>query len=163
GEKILLPLSKRYPKWEVITYYGAAPEVLAAPTKPVVGVVRDRDTGQPLAGVTIEPNKITNPFGISNYDRGLIRTTTDKEGGYRLVGLPKGEDNQIMAMTYDLPYLPMSKRVENTRGLEPVTVDFALKRGVWVTGRITEKTTGRPLSGGVEYYCFNDNPHKKEI
>jgi RNA polymerase sigma factor (sigma-70 family) len=163
GEKIVLPLSRRYPKWETIAYHGAALEVPAEPTKPVVGVVRDRDTGRPLAGVTITPNKITNPFDISNHDQGLIQTTTDKEGRYRLVGLPKGEDNQIMAMTYDLPYLPVSKSVENTRGLEAATVDFALKHGVWVTGRVTEQITGKPLAGVVGYYCFRDNPNRKEI
>jgi RNA polymerase sigma factor (sigma-70 family) len=163
GETIHLPLSRRYPMGQTITYHGAALEVLAAPTKPVVGVVRDRDTGRPLAGVTVEPSKITNPFDISNHDQGLIRTTTDKEGRYRLVGLPKGEDNRLLAVAHDLPYLPVSKKVENTHGLEAVTVDFALKRGVWVTGRVTEKNTGKPLSGGVGYYCFSDNPHRNEI
>jgi RNA polymerase sigma factor (sigma-70 family) len=163
GEKIRLPLSRRSPKGETITYYGAAFEVLAEPTKPVVGVVRDRDTGKPLAGVTITPNKITNPWNISNHNAWLIRTTTDKEGRYRLVGLPKGEDNQLLARTKDFPYLPVSQKVENTPGLEPVTVDFALKRGVWVKGRVTEKTTGKPMRASVIYFCLRDNPHAKEI
>jgi hypothetical protein len=163
GEKIRLPLTWRHPKGETITYHGAAFEVLAEPTKPVVGVVCDRDTGKPLAGVTIWPHKITNPWNIVNYNSGLIQTTTDKEGRYRLVGLPKGEDNQITATANDLPYLPVRQKIENTPGLGPVTVDFALKRGVWVKGRVTEKTTGKPLRGGVGYYCFNDNPHKREI
>jgi RNA polymerase sigma factor (sigma-70 family) len=163
GKAIRRPLSRRYPKGQTITYYGAALEIVATPTKPVVGVVRDRDTGKPLAGVTVEPNKITNPFQIANYNAGLIRTTTDKEGRYRLVGLPKGEDNRLLARTDDLPYLPASQTVENTPDLAPVTVDFALRRGIWVKGRVTEKTTGKPLSGGIGYFCFSDNPHKKEI
>jgi RNA polymerase sigma factor (sigma-70 family) len=163
GEKIRLPLTWRHAKGEHITYHGAAFEVLAEPTKPVVGVVRDKDTGKPLAGVTIMPNKITNPWNISNYHQWLIRTTTDKDGRYRLVGLPKGEDNQLLATTDDLPYLPVSRKVENTAGLDPVTVDFALKRGVWVKGRVTEKTTGKPLSGGIGYFGYADNPHAKEI
>jgi RNA polymerase sigma factor (sigma-70 family) len=162
-EKIQLPLSRSHPKGEAITYHGATVEILAEPTKPVVGVVRDRDTGKPLAGVTITPNKITNPWNISNYNDGLIQTTTDKDGRYRLIGLPKGEDNQLLATADDLPYLPLSKRVENTPGLGPVTVDFDLKRGIWVKGRVTEKTTGKPLVGGVGYYCFRDNPHHKDI
>ena len=162
-EKVQIPLSRNHPKGEPIIYYGADFEVLAEPTKPVVGVVRDRDTGKPLAGVTIMPNKITNPWNIMNYHSSLIRTTTDKDGHYRLVGVPKGEDNQLLASIDALPYLPQSKRVENTAGLEPVTVDFDLKRGIWVKGRVTEKTTGKPLDGGVGYYCFRDNPHHKEI
>ncbi len=163
SEKITVPLSVHNPSTGSITYYGAAFEELAQPTKPVVGIVRDKETGKPLAGVTITPNKITNPYGISNYNAFLVRTTTDKEGRYRLVGLPKGEDNQLLATTNDLPYVPASQKVENTSGLAPVTVDFALRRGIWVQGRVTEKTTGKPLSGGVGYYCFNDNPHSKEL
>lgn len=163
SEKIRRPLSRSHPRGEAITYHGAAFEILAEPTKPVEGVVRDRDTGKPLAGVTIAPNKITNPWNISNQNAGLIQTTTDKDGRYRLIGLPKGEDNQLLATTDDLPYLRLSKTVENTPGLEPVTVDFALKRGIWVKGRVTEKTTGKPLEGGVGYYCFRDNPHHEDL
>jgi RNA polymerase sigma factor (sigma-70 family) len=157
-EKVCVPLSVHNPSGESITYYGAAFEVLTQPTKPVVGIVRDKETGKPLAGVTITPSRISNPYGISNYNQELIRTTTDKDGRYRLVGLPKGEDNQLLATTNDLPYIPAGQKVENTTGLEAVTVDFALRRGIWVKGRVTEKTTGKPLSGGVGYYCFNDNP-----
>jgi hypothetical protein len=163
GEKIRLPLSRSHPRGEPITYHGDAFEILAEPTKPVVGVVRDRDTGKPLAGVTISPNKITNPWNISNHNAGLIQTTTDKDGRYRLVGLPKGDDNQLLATTDDLPYLPLSEKVENTPGLGPVTVDFDLKRGIWVKGRVSEKTTAKPLVGGVGYYCFRENPHHKDI
>src|SRR5262249_47074942 len=39
---------------KVATYYGANFRHVAAPTKPVVGVVRDRDTRKPLAGVTVQ-------------------------------------------------------------------------------------------------------------
>jgi RNA polymerase sigma factor (sigma-70 family) len=159
SEKICIPLSVQNPNVGSITYCGAAFEVLAEPTKPVVGIVRDKETGKPLAGVTITPNKIANPFGVGNFNAGLIRTKTDKDGRYRLVGLPKGEDNQLLATTNDFPYIPASQKVENTTGLEPVTVDFALRRGIWVKGRVTEKTTGKPLSGGVGYYCFKNNPH----
>jgi RNA polymerase sigma factor (sigma-70 family) len=163
SEKICLPLSRYASSGQSITYCGATFEVLMEPTKPVVGVVRDKDTGKPLAGVTITPNKIANPFGIGNFNAGLVRTTTNKEGRYRLVGLPKGEDNQLLATTNDLPYVSASQKVANTPGLEPVTVDFALPRGIWVQGRVTEKTTGKPLAGGVAYYCFRDNPHSKEL
>jgi RNA polymerase sigma factor (sigma-70 family) len=161
-EKIRLPLSRRYPRGETITYYGAAFEVLAEPTRPVVGVVRDGDTGKPVPGVTVEPSKVTNPFDISNYNAGLVRTTTDKDGRYRLLGLPKGDDNQVVATTNNLPYVPAVRTVENTPGLEPVTVDFVLRRGIWVKGRVTEKGTGKPLQAGVVYYCFSDNPNAKE-
>jgi hypothetical protein len=67
GETIRLPWSRAYPKGEMAVYHAADCEMLAAPTKPVVGVVRDRDTGKPLAGVTILTNRIDNPWNIGNY------------------------------------------------------------------------------------------------
>jgi RNA polymerase sigma factor (sigma-70 family) len=162
-DRIRLPLSRHHPNGEPITYHGATFDLLAPPTKPILGVVRDRSTGKPLAGVTVMPSKVSNPWGISNHNSGLIRATTDSKGRYRLVGLPRGDDHELLATSSGLPYLPANRAVASTAGLEPVTVDFALKRGVWVKGRVTEKTTGKPLSGGIAYYCLRDNPHHTDI
>ena len=63
-------------------------------TRPVVGVVRDKDSGEPLAGVIVQ----SYLFGGADDYNGTVRTATDKEGRYRLVGLPKGEGNEIIAV-----------------------------------------------------------------
>jgi hypothetical protein len=135
-----------------------------------VGIVRDKDTGKPLAGAIVEGDTRAG-HGRS----GFIQTTTDKDGRYRLDGLPKADGNQITVRTNDfippsggemssqMPYLSAVKTVGNPLGLEPVTVDFALKRGIWVKGRVTDKSTGKPLWAGIQYFCFNDNPNAKEI
>jgi RNA polymerase sigma factor (sigma-70 family) len=169
-ETLHVPEDKSNPKKGTLTCFGADFDVAAAPTRPVVGVVRDKDTGKPLPGVTIETETIAHHFG-----HGWIRTTTDKNGRYRLVGLPKSSGNKIVARTYDtfmprrievsneLPYLASIKEVGNPLGLEPVTVDFALKRGVWVKGRVTEKETGKPLfAARIEYFCFVETTGSKE-
>jgi RNA polymerase sigma factor (sigma-70 family) len=142
-----------YPKPRTHTYYGTTMEILAAPPRSVLGVVRDKDTGKPLAGVTVETEVA---FGE------VIRTTTDKDGRYRLDGLTKG-GRQIMAMTDDMPYLPALRTVENTLGLEAVTFNIALKRGVWIKGRVFDKATGKPHWADVEYHCFADNPNGNEL
>ena len=41
---------------------------------------------------------------------------------------------------------------------EPVTFDIALKRGILVRGRVTDKATGQPVPGYVNAYTFRDNP-----
>src|SRR5262249_26271621 len=61
--------------------HGAPFDLLALPTKPVVGVVRDKDSGKPLAGVTVRSHRIVGASDLN----GLVRTTTDREGRYRLV------------------------------------------------------------------------------
>jgi RNA polymerase sigma factor (sigma-70 family) len=149
-----------------VTYYGATVDIVAVPTQALVGVVRDKDSGKPLAGVTVRSHRVAGAYDVN----GLVRTTTDKEGRYRLVGLPKGAGNELIAEAYgrlpraeDLPYLPAIRRVEATPGLEPVTVDLALKRGIWVIGRVIDKATGRPVPAVFDYFCFLDHPLAAEL
>jgi RNA polymerase sigma factor (sigma-70 family) len=147
--------------WRMVdTYYGARFRHVAAPTKPIVGVIRDRDTKKPLAGVTIQSYTLaTTPL----LDHGMILFTTDAQGRYRMTGMPKGQGNRILAVPGDdQPYLATVSDVADTPGLDPVTVDFALKRGVWIEGRITDKVTGKPVPGHLEYYALDGNPNLRD-
>jgi RNA polymerase sigma factor (sigma-70 family) len=169
-EAIHLPDRRIRRHRQTISYYGADFDMVAMPARPVVGTVRDRETGKPLAGVTIESELVINA-GKSD----LLRTVTDSEGRYRLVGLPKGDGIKIVATTSDFPqppkndvtkqpaYLSAIKTAGNPLGLEPVTVDFALKRGTWIKGRITDKSTGKAVGAEVDYFCFTNNPNAKEL
>ncbi|SRR5579883_1083038 len=169
-ETIQRPQAQDQPKETMVTYHGANCEFLAAPSRPVVGIVRDKGTGKPLAGAIVEGDT-----SVGHSRSGFIQTTTDKDGCYRLDGLPKADGNRILvrtnaylppsgnAMSNQMPYISSVKKVDNPLGLGPVSVDFALKRGIWVKGHITDKATGKPLRAGVEYYCFSDNPNAKEI
>jgi hypothetical protein len=133
---------------------------VAAPTKPIVGVVCDRDTKKPLVGVKIYSYKMANNPVHSFDSQAIVWATTDAEGRYRLIGMPKGEGNKIMvAPPDDQPYVPVHAEVRDTAGLDPVTVDFPLKRGVWIEGKITDKVTGKPLQAHVEYLSLYSNPH----
>lgn len=115
------------------TYYGADFRLGAAPTKPIAGVVRDKDTKEPLAGITIASHRLADDPVDGNQ---IIQTTTDAQGRYRLVGMPKGEGNKIKLLPgTDQPYLVSYKDVPDSPGLEPVTVDVEPKRGIWIEGR----------------------------
>lgn len=72
------------------TYYGTNFRYHAAPTKPIVGVVRDKDTKKPLVGVTIRSNNFADSESVFDSEY-VVQTTTDKDGRYRLVGMPSGE------------------------------------------------------------------------
>jgi hypothetical protein len=153
--------SKTNPKGDRPTFYGATFDYVAAPTQPIVGVIRDKHTGQPLAGVAVQIEQ----FAGTNYiDPGTIKTFTDKEGHYRLTGLPRGGGHRIMAVAADgQPYHRASQTVPAHEGLEPITVDFALKQGIPLTGRVLDKATGQPVHARVVYFVFKDNPHWQDV
>ena len=65
-----------------VAFHGAAFDLVAGPGLEIVGTVRDKDTGKPLAGVTVQT---TAPFG--NPSR-YLKTTTDAEGRLPAPGSP---------------------------------------------------------------------------
>jgi protocatechuate 3,4-dioxygenase beta subunit len=147
----------------VTTYYGADFRHAAAPTRPIIGVVRGKDTMKPLPGVTVGSH--TKAFSPNYFGTvyPIVRTTTDAEGRYRLTGMPKGEGYTIAAIPgSDQPYVAIHKCVPDTPGLDPVTVDIELKRGVWIEGQITDKVTGKPVKARVEYFALHSNPNLRD-
>jgi hypothetical protein len=129
---------------------GADFQIAIPPTRVIEGVVRDLKTGDVLAGVGVQSWKFPN--GRRDGDRS-IRTLTDAQGHFRLVGMPKGPGNQIVAVPSDeQPYLMRTADVPDMPGLEPVNVDFELHRGIWITGRVTDRVTGKPVSTAELYY-----------
>lgn len=143
-----------------VRYHPADFKHIAGPTKPVVGVVRDRDTGKPIAGAKVKSYKLAN-----NPIHGLdfLETKTDAQGRYRLAGLPKGKGNKILIEPpADLPYLPVHAEVPDTFGLDAVAVNFDLKRGVWIEGQVTDKVTRKPVPCRVEYYAMLGNPNLRD-
>jgi beta-lactamase regulating signal transducer with metallopeptidase domain len=130
----------------------------AAPTKPIVGTVRDAATGKPLAGVRLE---------LKGHK--FIGTWTDAEGKFRLVGMPKetvpvpddqpwNRNRLVVVRNPDQPYFGNEVDIPQTAGLDPVTLDIKLKRGLWITGRVTDKVTGKPISAIVHYFPYVSNP-----
>jgi RNA polymerase sigma factor (sigma-70 family) len=138
----------------------AAVEVLAGPTKPIVGTVRARDTGKPLAGVVV--------YGEEEPHRGGIRAVTDEEGRYRLVGLPKARSYRLTAYPkagqryLETPWLT-PVQVADSEGLKPITADLELWRGVTVRFRLLDEETGQPVRRSVQYTPLPDNPYKAKM
>ena len=143
-----------------MTFYGSTFERVMEPCRPILGVVRDKDTGKPLPGAVVE-SYVFPHVPISG--RTWLRTVADKEGRYRLLGMPKGRGCVIrVAGPEGQPYLMALANVPDAPGLNPVTVDVRLKRGVWATGKVTDKATGKPVHSTIRYAVFPDNPFRKE-
>ena len=146
--------------WGVSLYYGASFTHAAPPTRPVFGVVKDRETGKPLAGVRIESVR-TSEFPVHGFNG--IATTSDEHGHYRLVGLPRGRGNVVNAIPpKSESYLAAAIEIPDSPGPEPVSLDIGLKHGVVIEGRVTDKATGEGLRAYVAYNAYEDNPHLAE-
>jgi RNA polymerase sigma factor (sigma-70 family) len=131
------------------------------PARRVEGVVRDKDSGAPIAGLEIQA-AVFDPSSLIASPG--IEARTDAEGRYRLDGLPLAAAYRLFIKPdKGLPYLNGTfKAPAESRGLEPVTFDFTLKRGVLVRGRVTDKVTGKPIRGCANYYAFEDNPNAED-
>jgi protocatechuate 3,4-dioxygenase beta subunit len=121
----------------------------ALPSKPIVGTVRDKATGKALPGIAVVSSYYNNHW-----------TKTDAKGEYRIVGAAKHDKYSVSAGGG--PYLNSTRMdIPDTPGLEPLRVDFDLERGVAITGRLTDKTTGKPVEGYMTFIPLVDNPNIK--
>ncbi len=136
--------------------FGASFEHVAGPTKPIVGVVRSKDTGQPLQGVRV--------VGTEGATWTSATARTDAQGRFRLVGLPKGQIYQLTGNeAYGAvdPFQGTRINVTDTEGLKPIEATIDLPRGVVITGRLIDPASGRPVRAGRIAYVklpTNTNP-----
>ncbi len=143
-------------------FCGADFEYVAAPCQPIVGVIRDKDTGKPLPGAVVRSYALAGPEVRTN-EQMCLHAVADRDGRYRLTGMPKGEGNVIRAEgPVGQPYLMSLARVPKGFALEPITIDFQLKRGVWIEGTVTDKATGKPVHSQIHYAVSEGNPFLKE-
>jgi RNA polymerase sigma factor (sigma-70 family) len=159
-----------------IIIYGADFDHVGGATRPIEGVVRDLDTGRPLAGIMVRAEHEL-PTRLIEY----VYAITDAQGRYRLIGLPQGREGHVLAVPpcdfpyhgrrkaqlnvppdETLPYLRARVAVGKPEGPGPGHLDINLKRGVWATGRILDRDTRKPVRGYAEYFVYVDNPHLEQ-
>jgi RNA polymerase sigma factor (sigma-70 family) len=171
----------RFPPWsntdDRITILGSSFVHVAGPTRPIEGTVTDRDTGKPLADITVMGER-----SLSAGSSESASARTDKQGHYRLVGLPRGREGDIVALApadlpfygrrraeqgyppeESLPYVQAQIAVPKQNDQGTITLDIGLKRGTYVTGRVLDKSTDKPVEARVEYYVPFGNPVRKEF
>ena len=164
GETLRYPPYSRFDnKGRKVVYHGPRFDHIAGPTPEIVGTVRDADTGAPMAGAVVQS------WAHLDYPFGYVQTTTDAEGRYRLTGLSTttdrlGNDNEILARgPLGEPYPMMTRGVDAGIPTGPITIDFAMKRGVWIDGRVVDQATGEGVAdAALEYFIFDDNPHRDD-
>jgi hypothetical protein len=141
---------------------GAAADHLAAPSRTLRGVVRDKATGKPLAGATLFLHWWINP---RCEEPRWGKAVSDKEGRYELLGLAKASNyNLRVKPAKGQLYFQRCIEVQDTAGLEPLTADIDMVQGLTVRGKVTDKTTGKPVAQAVVDYrplYVNNNTNRK--
>jgi RNA polymerase sigma factor (sigma-70 family) len=124
------------------TYHGATFDFTVEPGQPFVGTVTDKGTGKPVPGVVVRASRRwdDSTFGVS-----------DANGKYRLDGLKTGEQQLIAVPPLDAPYFLREFKAGRAANQLPVTADIELHAGVWVSGTVTDKATGKPVSASLSY------------
>ena len=120
-------------------------------------MIRDRDSGEPIAGATIRSYKLAD---IDLGNNALIGTAADAQGRFRITGMPLGTGNEVVILPPEgQPFLASWQRLPALGVSEPLRVDLKLKRGILAQGRLTDAVTGRPVKGEIRYGAAGDNPH----
>jgi RNA polymerase sigma factor (sigma-70 family) len=135
-------------------YYPPTFTHAADPCRVVTGVVRDKATRKPIAGAIVRGDQ---PVRYPVY---YNRTTTDKEGRFRLTGLPLPRRYEVAPGVVVLPpagepYLALIKRVPADKETRETTIDFDLPRGVWLEGQVKDKSTGHGVLAQLRYMTFH--------
>jgi beta-lactamase regulating signal transducer with metallopeptidase domain len=123
--------------------FGATFTFSAEPARTIEGIVKDAKTGELLPDVSVESKTMTSyPYGKYR----VLKTTTDKNGRFRLIGMPKGAENELWVAPNDRqPYFMRDVDVPDPVGLGPIRMEIELHRGIWITGRVTDGATGAPV------------------
>jgi protocatechuate 3,4-dioxygenase beta subunit len=149
SEELLVGVAEKVPGM-----YGASFEHQAKVSRPIRGVVRDKDSGKPVAGVVLSPG--SDP----RFKNDLWHAVSDKEGRYELFGVPKSDSYSLHARPVDGLYLGRRVGLKDPGGLEPLSIDIELIKGLTVRGKVTNKATGKPIAGAlVQYRPLYRNPH----
>ncbi len=131
---------------------GPDPTIVAEREKPIRGVVKEADTGRALTGVRVSL-QIANS-GLN----GVPTAITDADGRYELHGIRKARSYTLQVRSNPAAgLLGRQLRVADSSGYEPITADVPVARGVVITGRILDASTGKGLYGYATVGILSDN------
>jgi beta-lactamase regulating signal transducer with metallopeptidase domain/protocatechuate 3,4-dioxygenase beta subunit len=137
-----------------MTFFPAFFDFIGQPSRLITGTVRNKTTGKPMAGVSV------NLGGGGS----LIKGLTDQNGHYELRGVHKGPTYRLVATPADGLFFKRQVTLEDTPGLDSLTCDIELVSGLTVRGRVTEKDTGKPVMGAqVDYHPLGGNSYVNKL
>lgn len=138
-------------------FYGSEFTYVATKSRPVVGIVTDKATGQPIAGAVVTSSR---SWMQTPESRGKLTVTgnddvyavSDDRGHFRLDGLPTAPWNALHVQLPNSQYLPESSHVSTVEsGVLPIEKNLTLEKGIVVEGRVANVETGKGVQGTVEF------------
>ncbi len=137
-------------KWVL---YGPDPTIVLEPEKIVRGTVTDAD-GKPRAGV----NVVFSRTSKRDLNRDYNQAKTDQDGKYEIRGARKHREYGVeVDSDPSAGLLECQGFADDTVGYEPVVIDIKQAKGVVVTGRVTDKATGKPIVAQMWADVLADN------
>ncbi len=140
--------------------YGCNLTHAIGPSTPLEGQVTEAGSGKPLSGVTVYAYELPNNSEVARREE--LYAITDEDGRYRLVGLPVGDNRLYGAPPAGTSHLQAVAQVRVTDDVPVVNGDFTITKGVMLSGRAIDATTGEPLRGFVDYSAVEGNEYLKE-
>ena len=145
---------------KVGSIHAASFDYLAVASRPIRGVVREKATGKPIGGASLEIN-LYRWRGHSRWAKAI----TDKEGRYELLGLDKLPSYPLEVKPPNGLHFQRSAELQDTPGLDPLTVDIeVVQGGVTVRGKVTDKATGKPIANArIDYHPLYPNANVNKL
>jgi len=137
--------------------HGSDVSLVAEAEKPIRGVVKEADTGKGRPGVEVCLTRAGDDLLMVS-----LKTQTDAHGRYTLRGARKAKSYMVEVWSDPAAgYMPCQVWAADTAGYQPVTADIRVAKGVAVTGRVIDKSTGKSIPGIARVGVLSDNPFVK--
>ncbi|HTU90975.1 MAG TPA: sigma-70 family RNA polymerase sigma factor [Gemmataceae bacterium] len=136
---------------------NARPPLLYGPTfdyveesgRAIEGTIRTADSGDPLSGFTA--------FYLFA-SRNSLRSVSDKQGDFRLDNVPKNKQHLLeIEPPANSSWLRMNAWADDSGLLQPLKVEIRARRGVFVSGRAIDRTTGKGVWSYVRFVPLPGN------
>jgi RNA polymerase sigma factor (sigma-70 family) len=138
--------------------YAPDLSVVAEAEKPIRGVVTEADNGRGRLGVAVWLTRGGNDLVSTP-----LKALTDAQGRYQIHGARKAASYMVEVQSDPVAgYMPCQVRAADTPGYQPVNADIRVVKGVVITGKVIDKTTGKPVPGFAMASVLSDNPFAKD-
>jgi RNA polymerase sigma factor (sigma-70 family) len=138
--------------------HGPQVSIVAEAEKPIRGMVQDADSGKGRPGVVVRLTRINRGDLVAP----IAEAKTDAAGHYQIHGARKVKRYMLeVAADTKTGYMPCQVWADDTPGYQPLTADLKVKKGVIITGKILDGSTGKPIRGFAMAAVLNDNPFAK--